>query len=368
MDLDLITEIQSKMKDKDFIVKIIDYIKTNTKNDIIKITHVCGTHEQVINSSGIRSILPKNVKLIAGPGCPVCVCPARDIDEAIYLARNGKTITTFGDMTRVPSTDSSLINEKSQGHDIRTVYGPNEAIEIAKSNPDKEVVFFAVGFETTAPSVALEILSDPPENFSVLCSLRTIPPVMELLLGLGDLEIDGFLCPGHVATIIGLKSFDQFARAYRMPNIIAGFEPTDILLAIALLIKQLKDKNFQAENEYNRVVKPEGNVKAQELLDRAFNISTVHWRGIGRIPSGGFLIKDKFSDFDARKKFVIDVDEAVDIKPGCCCHLIMTGRLVPTECKLYKKICTPEHPYGPCMVSDEGTCHIWFKYGEYLDI
>ncbi|MBD3227984.1 MAG: hydrogenase formation protein HypD [Candidatus Lokiarchaeota archaeon] len=355
------------MKNKEFIKSLLDYISGNSKDQPIKITHVCGTHEQVINSSGIRSMLPKNIELIAGPGCPVCVCPSNDIDEAIYLARKGITVATFGDMVRVPSTESSLIKEKSKGYDVRTVYGPIEAVQIAKENPDKEVVFFAVGFETTAPSVAREIIFDPPENFSILCSLRTIPPVMELLLGLGDLEIDGFICPGHVAVIIGLKPFDQFSRAYGMPNIITGFEPTDILMAIALFIRQLKTKNFHGENEYKRAVKQSGNVKAQEMLEKAFNIETVHWRGIGRIPSGGFRIKEDYSMFNARKKFDINIEKSVDIRPGCCCHLIMTGRLAPTECKLFKKVCTPEHPYGPCMVSNEGTCHIWFKYGKHFD-
>ena len=302
MHLPELNNIQSRMKDKDFIKRILNYIKSNVKDEKIKITHVCGTHEQVINSSGIRSVLPKNIKLIAGPGCPVCVCPARDIDEAIFLARKGIIITTFGDMIRVPATNSSLEKEKSKGYDIRTVYGPREAIEIAKKNPNKEVVFFAIGFETTAPSVANEIISDPPENFSVLCSLRTIPPVMELLLGLGDLEIDGFICPGHVATIIGLKPFDMFSKAYRMPTIITGFEPTDILIAIAMFIKQLKENNFYAENEYSRVVKPEGNIRAQKIINEAFDIKTVHWRGIGRVSGGGYEIKDKYSDIDARKR------------------------------------------------------------------
>ncbi|MHA1752187.1 MAG: hydrogenase formation protein HypD [Candidatus Helarchaeota archaeon] len=360
--------IQHKMKDKNFVNKIIKYIKMNSHNREIKMTHVCGTHEQVINSSGIRSILPKNIGLISGPGCPVCVCPSHDIDEAIYLAQKGVTITTFGDMIRVPSTTSSLEKEKAKGGDIRTVYGPNEAIEIAKDNPNKEIVFFAVGFETTAPSIAREILAGPPPNFSVLCSLRTIPPVMELLLGLGDLEIDGFICPGHVATIIGIKPFDQFSKAYRMPTIITGFEPLDILISIAYFIKQLNDKDFHAENEYDRVVKPEGNVKAQKMMEDAFDIVIKQWRGIGRIPGGGFEIKDKFSEFNARKKFEVKIEKSVDIRPGCCCHLIMTGRLVPTKCKLFGKICTPEKPYGPCMVSDEGTCHIWFKYGKYLEL
>ncbi len=366
MAINEIDVVRSKLKDKTFLKKIIKYIKASSEGKKIKITHVCGTHEQVINSSGLRSILPTSIDLIAGPGCPVCVCPARDIDEAIYLARKGIIITTFGDMVRVPSSSSSLENEKAKGCDIRTVYGPNEAIKIAKENPDKEVVFFAVGFETTAPAIAHEILAGPPENFSVLCSLRTIPPVMELLLGLGDLEIDGFICPGHVATIIGIKPFDQFSKAYRMPTVISGFEPEDILISVALFIKQMIEKDFHAENEYSRVVKPEGNIKAQNLLEKAFDVDTVHWRGIGRVPNGGFLIKEKYSEYDARKKFDIKVEKSIDIKPGCCCHLIMTGRLTPVECKLFEKECTPERPYGPCMVSDEGTCHIWSKYGKNL--
>ncbi|MHA1144423.1 MAG: hydrogenase formation protein HypD [Candidatus Helarchaeota archaeon] len=326
-----------------------------------KFTHVCGTHEQVISRYGVRSLLPSNVEIIAGPGCPVCVVPARDIDEAIALAQEDVIMTTFGDMSRVPGTEKSLLDIKTEGADVRIVYGPNDATKIARENPDRNVVFFAIGFETTAAIVAEELLTNPPENFSMLCSHRTIPAVMNLLMGVGELQIDGFICPGHVSTIIGMHPYKFLTDAYRLPAVIAGFEPVDILISIAYLLKQIKEKKPQVINEYKRGVAPEGNLIAQRKIDEVFNLATVHWRGIGRVPEGGYTLK--IEKYDARKKFSIQVKKPQDIKPGCICHLIMLGKMTPNQCQLFGTDCQPSHPYGPCMVSREGTCNIWHKYG-----
>ncbi len=312
---------------------------------------------------GLRSLLPRNVEVIAGPGCPVCVLPAAEIDTAVKLALKGITITTFGDVLRVPGSNLSLAQARAQGGDIRTVYGVTDAVKMAKSEPDKEFAFFAIGFETTAPSTANEVLTRPPENLSFLISHRLIPPAMELLLGVGDLHIDGFIAPGHVSTIIGLKPYEVFPSAYRMPVTIAGFEPLDVLFAVNMLLQQLKDGVARLENEYGRAVKAEGNPKALQLLDHVFDVVESRWRGLGRLPSSGFALKDEFQAWDARKRHGVTIEKGRDILPGCQCHLVMIGKIKPNECSLFMTECTPESPRGACMVSAEGSCSIWARHG-----
>ncbi|NVM04793.1 MAG: hydrogenase formation protein HypD [Candidatus Helarchaeota archaeon] len=347
--------------------KISDYIKKLAPKDYeIKFMHVCGTHEQTVSQYGLRSLLPENVEIIAGPGCPVCVVTSQEIDETIYLAREGKILATFGDMSRVPGTDLSLHQCRTEGNDVRIVYSPEDATEIAKENSDKEVVFFAIGFETTVAIVAAELLRNPPNNFSIICSHKTIPAAMHLLIGSGELQIDGFILPGHVSTIIGATPFEIFPRAFRMPVVIAGFEPVDVLMSIALLLKQIRDKTPKVDNEYSRVVNYEGNIKAQKMIDEVFEVATVNWRGIGRVAEGGYILRSKFEKYDARKKFKVKIEKSRDIHPGCSCHLIMIGKLTPDKCKLFGNECTPNNPYGPCMVSHEGTCNIWLKFGGKL--
>jgi hydrogenase expression/formation protein HypD len=325
--------------------------------------HVCGTHEHTISKYGLRSLLPKKIEIISGPGCPVCVCPALDIDKAIEIGKQEDTIiTTFGDMVRVPATNISLAELKASGGDIRIVYGPHDAVKIAKENPNKEVIFFAIGFETTVPLVGYEIINNPPSNFSIICAHKLIPAALELLMSIDQLNIDGFISPGHVSTIIGLKPFKLFSDAYHVPNVIAGFEPNDVLLGILMLLKQIKNRQHETLNEYARVVKPEGNLIAQKVISDVFNSVSSHWRGIGRILDGGLALKKEFEKYDADKKFNIKMKKAVDIPPGCSCHLVMTGKLYPYECKLFRKTCTPLNPIGPCMVSMEGTCSIYYKY------
>lgn len=331
----------------------------------VKLMHVCGTHENTISKFGIRPLLPKELEIISGPGCPVCVCPAADIDRAIEIGKSEDTIiTTFGDMIRVPATNISLAELKAQGADIRIVYGPNDAVKIAKDNPSKEVIFFAIGFETTVPSIGYEIMNNPPSNFSVICAHKLIPAALELLIGIDRLNIDGFISPGHVATIIGLKPFQIFSDAYKVPNVVAGFEPNDVLMALYMLLKQIKTKNYKTENEYSRVVKPEGNKKAQQIISEVFDSVSSPWRGIGRILDGGLAIKEKYATYNADIKFDVKIEKSVDIPLGCNCHLVMTGKIYPHECKLFRNACTPQNPIGPCMVSAEGTCSIYYKYGE----
>jgi hydrogenase expression/formation protein HypD len=353
------------LRSKEFTEKITCAIRKLAK-DIgrpTKFMHVCGTHEHTISKYGLRSLLPKEIEILSGPGCPVCVCPAADIDKAIEIGKRKDTIiTTFGDMIRVPATNISLAELKARGSDIRIVYGPNDAVKIAKENPNKEVIFFAIGFETTAPLIGFEIKSVPPSNFSIICAHKLIPAALELLMSQDRLKLDGFISPGHVSTIIGLKPYEIFSQGYRIPNVIAGFEPNDVLLAILMLLKQVKDKKYDTLNEYARVVKPEGNIIAQGIINEVFEKASSPWRGIGRILDGGLKIRDKYQEFDADKKFDIKIEKSMDIPPGCSCHLVMVGKLYPYECSLFRKKCTPLNPIGPCMVSMEGTCSIYFKY------
>ncbi len=352
-------------RDKALAEKAAKAIRKLAPEGKIKFMHVCGTHEQTITRFGLRSLLPENIEIIPGPGCPVCVTPAKDIDIAIELAKQGKTIAIYGDMFRVPGSRSSLNKEKAKGGDVRIVYSIRDAVKLAREHKDKEVVFFSIGFETTAPTVASEILSSPPENFSILTSHRLIPPVMELLLGIGDFEIKGWICPGHVATIIGVKAFRIFPEVYGMPTVIAGFEPLDVLLALVMLLKQVKKKEPKAENEYSRVVTEEGNLKAQKMMNEVFEVCDENWRGIGKVPNSALKLKKEFSEYDAREKFDVEVEEAIDVLPGCSCHLVIVGKLKPEQCPMFGKKCTPSSPHGPCMVSQEGTCNIAYKYGDH---
>jgi len=342
--------------------KVIRLIHSLMPDHTVRIIHVCGTHEQTITKYGLRTLLPKNLELLSGPGCPVCVTPAKDIDEAIFLA-NCATLVTYGDMTRVPGSDMSLAEAKSDGADVKVAYSVNDAVRMA-SNTKNDIVFFGVGFETTAPSSAAVLYNRPPENFSILSSHKLIPPAMEALVGDGDVSFDGIIAPGHVSTIIGTRPYERFAEI-GTPVIVTGFEPLDVLFAVLMVLEQMREGQSRVENEYSRVVTKHGNIKAQQLMNEVFNVVDAHWRGIGEIANSGLAIKPEFSQFDAREKYDIDVGEAQDLHPGCSCGLVLTAKATPEECKLFGKVCTPERPYGPCMVSKEGTCHNWWKYGRH---
>jgi hydrogenase expression/formation protein HypD len=272
------------------------------------------------------------------------------------------TVTSFGDLIRVPGSETSLQQAKAEGGDVRIVYSPKDAIQMAEKNPDREFVFFAVGFETTSPSTAIEVLNEPPENFSFLVSHRLIPPAMELLLGIGDLHIDGFIAAGHVSTIIGMKPYEVFPEAYGMPTVAAGFEPLDVLFAVDMLLQQVREGVARLENEYNRVVSWEGNVKAQKLVEQVFDVADGRWRGLGMLPKSALVLKKEYEALDARKKYDLHIEDSRDILKGCLCHLVMVGKIKPPECPSYMTSCVPEAPKGACMVSNEGTCRIWAKH------
>lgn len=350
-------------RDPELVKHVTRHIHEHTSEFEVKFCHVCGTHEWTVTHFGLRSLLPSNVEVIAGPGCPVCVLPAAEIDEAVKLALEGVTVVTFGDVLRVPGSEMSLAEARAKGGDVRIVYGVGDASKIAEEESEREFVFFAIGFETTAPLTANEVLKGPPENLCFLVSHRLIPPAMELLLGVGDLHIDGFIAPGHVSTIIGLIPYEVFPSAYGMPVVVAGFEPLDVLFAIDMLLQQLKDGVVRLENEYGRVVRWEGNMRALKLVDRVFDVVDSRWRGIGRLPSSAFALKDEFEKWDARKRYGVKIEIGRDVLPGCQCHLVMIGKIKPSECPLFMDVCRPESPKGACMVSVEGSCRIWARHG-----
>ncbi len=270
-------------------------------------------------------------------------------------------VTCFGDLLRVPGSAGSLLDAKAEGADVRVVYSMSDAVKMAEAEPKKDFVFFAVGFETTAPSTAVEVVKKPPTNFSFLVAHRLIPPAMQLLLGVGDLNIDGFIAPGHVSVIIGLKPYELFPRVYRMPTVVAGFEPVDVLMSIYMLLKQIKEGKSLLENEYSRMVKPEGNPKAIALLDKVFEVTGGNWRGIGRLPDSSLQLRNSFANHDARIKYGVKVEQGKDILLGCECHLVIIGKIKPDKCPMFMKACTPQKPIGACMVSSEGTCRVWSK-------
>ncbi|MBU6997097.1 MAG: hydrogenase formation protein HypD [Theionarchaea archaeon] len=329
----------------------------------VKIMHVCGTHEQSIVQYGLRSLLPDTVEIIAGPGCPVCITPKYDIDVAVFLAKRGTLVTTFGDMYKVPSTES-LSDARSRGADIRIVYSISNAVELAKKNPGREVVHFGIGFETTAPTTAL-VVQDAPENFSVLCCHRLIPPALLFLLGLGAIDIQGFIDPGHVSAIIGSRPYRAISENYRVPQVVAGFEAEDLVKSVLMVLNQLQEGRAEVENEYTRVVKEEGNVLAQQVMAEVFQVVDADWRALPRIPGSGYELSDKYGDWNARKKFeglLEDFVYVADEPRGCRCGEVLRGLVYPEECPLFRKVCTPVNPVGPCMVSREGSCSIKYRY------
>ncbi len=340
---------------------------------------VCGTHTVSISRNGIRSIIPENIKLISGPGCPVCVTPTDAIDKAIALSGiKDVIIATFGDMVRVPGSSSSLEKQKSKGATIEIVYSPLDSLEIARKNPNKEIIFIGVGFETTSPTIAATVLEAEKQqinNFSVLCEFKLIPPALKALIAADDVEIDAFILPGHVSTIIGTKPYEFLT----CPSVITGFLGEDILEAIGMIMDMIGDKGGAYCNtpvreniriQYKRVVKPEGNSDALHLLYEVFESCDANWRGIGNIPESGMRFKKKYEKFDAEKKFKIEegascsASGGTPVPDGCSCGDILKGKMIPTECKLFGKRCKPEDPVGPCMVSSEGACSAYYRYGE----
>ncbi len=344
--------------------KIHELVGDDSRN--YNFMEVCGTHTDTFFKFGLKTLLPESVNLLAGPGCPVCVTEASFIDNAIFLAGlKDVMITTFGDMVKVPGSSSSLYKERAEGRDIRIVYSTLDALKIAENNPSKDIVFLGVGFETTAPTIAMAILEAKKKkmkNFFIYSAHKLIPPALKILLKDPDVCVDGFILPAHVSTIIGADPYD-FLKKLKVPSVIAGFEPLDMLQGIAMLLNQLKSKRPKVEVQYNRVVKKGGNKKAQRVLKKVFRTSDSTWRGIGNIPRSGLRIANEFSSFDAEKHFNIKkTTSPSEYEKHCLCGEILKGKNIPPDCRLFAKVCTPEDPKGPCMVSSEGSCSIHYKY------
>lgn len=342
-------------------------IAQTAKGKEMTFMEVCGTHTMSIFRYGIKSLLPSNMSLLSGPGCPVCVTPNRHIDQAIAYARKDNVIiATYGDLMKVPGSTSSLSKEKSLGREVRIVYSAADALRIADENPGKAVVFLGIGFETTAPTVAASLQDAEKRglrNYFVFSMHKLIPPAMKAILDSGDVKVDGFILPGHVSTIIGTLAYGFIAREYGIPCVAAGFEPVDVLRAILMLAKQIEDGRSRVENQYSRAVREEGNPKARALLDEVFEPVDTEWRGLGIIPSSGLRIRGKYSGLDAERNIEVKVEETKE-DPDCICGDILRGVKTPINCRLFGETCAPEHPIGPCMVSSEGTCAAHYKYGQ----
>ncbi len=333
----------------------------------LKLMEVCGGHTHSIFKYGIEDLLPPNIEMIHGPGCPVCVIPLGRVDDSMSIAQTpGVIFTTFGDAMRVPGSKTSLLGAKAAGADVRMVYSPLDALKLAKKNPDKDVVFFALGFETTAPSTAMTVLQaakDNVENFTVFCNHIMIVPALKALLDSPDLKLDGFVGPGHVSTVIGTRPYDFVANEYHKPVVVAGFEPLDVLQSVYMLVKQIVEGRAEIENQYGRVVFREGNRKALEALFEVFEPRDYfEWRGLGSIAHSGMKLNSKYSRFDAELKFSVPGLRIADPK-ACQCGEILKGVKKPWECKVFGTACTPETPIGSCMVSSEGACAAYYNFG-----
>lgn len=351
-------------RDPEISRKIVEKVTAMSRKDV-RLMEVCGTHTTAIFRSGIRTLLPETISLLSGPGCPVCVTSQQEIDTFIEVARMKDVIVaTFGDLLRVPGSHSSLQSERAEGKEVRIVYSAFDALHIAGKNPHKEVVFLGVGFETTAPTIAASIVEAREKglkNFSVFSAHKLVPPALMALVEGDKAKIDGFICPGHVSVIIGTKAYLPVVERHHVPCVVSGFEPADILQAIYVLVRQIEEGHAELENEYRRAVTFKGNDKARQIMYQVFEPMDAAWRGIGIIPESGLKIRREFEFLDAEKRFDLPVPDSKEPK-GCACGQILMGLKTPMECPLYKKVCTPSHPVGPCMVSTEGTCAAYHKY------
>ncbi|MFP3904973.1 MAG: hydrogenase formation protein HypD [Armatimonadota bacterium] len=330
----------------------------------LNIMEVCGTHAHSIARYGLEQLLPENITHICGPGCPVCVTHDDDLDAVVQIARQGAIIATFGDMMKVPGPRGSLGDARSAGADIRILYSPMQALEIAADNPDAEVVFLGIGFETTVPGVAVTVQTAAEQklqNFSVYCSHKLIPPAMEVLVQDPECQIDAFMCPGHVSTIIGTHAYGFLAADYAIPCAVAGFGPVDIMEAVLALARQQAVGEAKVENCYTRAVQPEGNPKAREQMGVVFEPAEALWRGLGEMPQSGLAIRPEYSDYDAADRFSLQPPLERNVA-GCLCGEVLQGKINPQSCPSFGTACTPDNPLGPCMVSSEGACAAAYKY------
>lgn len=356
----------SEYRDAELANKLLDEIKTVVTKPW-SIMEVCGGQTHSLVKHGILELLPEEVNMIHGPGCPVCVTPIHLIDKAIHLAEEKEVILcSFGDMLRVPGASRSLLDAKANGADIRILYSPLEAVEIAKSNPEKEVVFFAVGFETTAPANAMSVLQAAEsgvKNYSILTSHVLVPPAIEAVMNDEECNIDAFLAAGHVCTIMGISEYEPLVTNYKMPIVVTGFEPIDLLQGILMVVKQLENGTTDLENQYSRVVRTEGNLKAMEMINNVFEIQDRVWRGIGNIPESGYEIKAKYAAYDANIKFDVDIPDSPE-NEECIAGQVLKGIKKPKDCPQFGKKCKPEFPLGAPMVSSEGACAAYYHFSQ----
>jgi hydrogenase expression/formation protein HypD len=353
----------------DLVVRLKGEIEKMSAGGHFKFMEVCGGHTHTIYKHGIEDILPENIDLVHGPGCPVCVIPMGRVDDALSIARSPEVIfTTYGDMMRVPGSQSSLLDARAGGADVRFIYSPLDALKIARENPDRKVVFFAIGFETTTPSTAITLLrarAEGLENFFVFCNHVTIIPAMKAILESPDLRLDGFIGPGHVSTIIGLRPYQFVTRDYQKPVVVAGFEPLDIIQAIYMLLKQIAEGRCEVENQYSRVVRPEGNLKGLQVIRETMELRPYfEWRGLGFISQSALKLRSEFASWDAETHFAVPGLRIADPK-ACQCGEVLKGVIKPWECRVFGTACTPETPIGTCMVSPEGACAAYYNYGRF---
>jgi len=337
----------------------------------LKLMEVCGGHTHTIYKHGIEDLVPPEIDFIHGPGCPVCVIPMGRVDDAIALAERPEVIfTTFGDMMRVPGGRGSLLEAKARGADVRMVYSPLDALELARANPEREVIFFAIGFETTAPATAVTLLrarSQGVPNFSAFCNHVTIGPPLKAILDSPGLRLDGFIAPGHVSTVVGTRPYDFIVEEYRKPVVVTAFEPIDILHATVMLVRQLRESRCEVENQYTRVVQREGNPRAIAALAETMELrETFEWRGLGWIEQSALKLRSEFADWDAEARFDLPGRRIADPK-ACQCGEVLIGAIKPWECKVFGTACTPERPIGTCMVSSEGACAAYYNYGRLAE-
>lgn len=352
-------------RDRSLVATLTDKIKSAALHGkTYRIMEVCGTHTMAISRTGLRTLLPSNVELVSGPGCPVCVTAQSGIDLFFDLIKKGASVVTFGDLLRIPgSTGETLQKARAKGADVRVAYSPMDTLKFAAQEPDKNFVFLGVGFETTAPTVACVALFAREKgihNVSVLSLCKTMPVAIKLLLDDKDLRVDGFLCPGHVTTVTGISLYEPIVACGKAA-IVAGFEPVEMLDAILEIVYQTNSRQYSVVNKYKRVVPDEGNQTAKDVINKVFKQVDVQWRGLGMLKGSGLDFRDEFADYDSRKVFDLKDGDAVDIK-GCRCGEVLTGKIRPPDCPLFGKACAPENPVGPCMVSSEGTCSAYYKY------
>lgn len=351
-------------RDPNLAERLVAHIRAISTQPIT-LMEVCGTHTVALFRNGIPALLPRHISLLSGPGCPVCVTAVADIDKALFLSQlPGTTITTFGDLLRVPGSCTSLLKQRSEGADVRIVYSAYDALQVARENPARQVVFLGVGFETTAPTVAAVIKRAKVEgvgNFSVLSMHKILPPALQALLSSEELKLSGFICPGHVSTVIGTAAYESVARSFHIPCVVAGFEPLDLLQTIALLVEQIEHGRAEVQIQYLRAVSPQGNPRARALMDEVFTVKDSVWRGFGTLPLSGQRLSAAYEEFDSELRFQVPPLEGRE-PAGCICGDILRGTKRPLDCGLFRKVCSPDNPVGACMVSSEGTCAAYYKY------